>query len=245
MEGKIAGDQASSKVARKELMALRDTLDNQMSQAFPEWGQYLGQYRAASTQADQARVGQTLLNRAGQAAGSMGERPLTAAVLARSANDPDALVRAATGFNRATAARTLTPQQSSLLSALGGDAQGMQAAANGGRAVGSNTTQNLATQNVLTNALGGGKLARLVTGLKPVQAITTPVEKYVYGSLGVPERLNATVVEMLQNPERAQQILNRLDSPSRAAIQRWISEGGAGLGIGMSASSRQPAATSP
>lgn len=232
MEGKIGGDLASSKVARSQLIEARDALDAEMGKAFPEWGNYLKNYRAASTKADQARVGQTLLNRAAPVAdATTGERTLTPAALSRAANDPDALVRAATGFDKATASGTLTPNQLGLLGALGDDAASMNVVNNLGRAVGSNTKQNLATGNMLNTALGNGKLASLITGLQPVQRLTSPLEKLIYTPLGAPEQIKSTIAEMLANPAQAQAVMSRLDSPTRAAVERWIYQSGAGAAL--------------
>lgn len=229
MEGKIGGDQASSKVARRELIEARDLLDTKMSEAFPEWGTYLPNYRAASQQADQARVGQYILGKAGQVENAVtGERSLTPNLLARIANDPDSAVRAATGFNRGTAAGTLTQPQRGLLGALGDEASSMNAL-QAGRATGSDTAQNLASRNLLAGVLGP-RFGNAVAGLRPVQAGLTTLEK-AYGVLGAPKAIEATIVEMLANPQQAQAVMARLDAPTRQAVERWIAQSGATAGL--------------
>lgn len=215
-------DKPAARQASRELQTVKGLIDRSMSRAFPEWRSYLRDYRAASTRADQAKVGATLLDRARAAADPVtGERMFTPAKLARVTSNPDALVRKATRFPKARADRTLTPQQSGLLRALYDDASRMDAAANAGRAVGSNTAQNLATQNILRTVSGGSPLLNLLLKSEPAQRLTTGVEK-AYGVFGVPARLQEVLVEALENPQRAREIIARLPAPDRVLLEQAI-----------------------
>lgn len=230
MDGRLGADKASATTARRELMLVRDVLDRQMREAFPEWGSYLQNYKAASRRADQARVGERLLERSRQAVDPItGERTMSANDLASSANNVEGLVRQATGFRRATPESALTDQQRTLLSYLGDDAGRMAAAQNSGRAVGSDTAQNLATRNILSTLAGGSRLANLATQAQPMQRLAALGEK-TYGVLGVPDRLQSVLVEALSDPSRARQILGRLPGPDRRLVEGALSRVGGTLG---------------
>lgn len=229
MEGRVGGDLQSSKLARKELMTLRYLLDREMRAVYPEWGQAMGAMRGLNRQADQVAVGRELLDPTGQMVDSMGNRMLTPAHLARASNDPDALVQSATGFRRGSADATLSAPQQNLLAALGEDASRMNTAATAGRAVGSPTAQNLATQNLLAQVLGGGKVANAALNTQWVQRVTTPMEK-TYALFGVPERLRGVMTEALGDPVRAREMLARLPVDDRRAVEDALVQIGATLG---------------
>lgn len=232
MEGKIGGDMAASKVARRQLMEVRDALDAEMSRAFPQWGQYLQRYKADSTLATQARVGEGILNRARQGRNpATGERMLTGNDLAGTVNNIDQVVKRAAGFRHANARNTLTDQQRGLLANLGDDANRMVFAQSGGRAPGSDTAQNLGTQALMSNMFGGGQLSRMLGGSEPAQRLLlSPLQKTL-NLLGVPERLRGVTAELLGNPQAARTALANLNAQDRALVQRALAAAGAGAGM--------------
>lgn len=225
-------DKPAAKAASRELQQAKGVLDQEMAKVFPAWGDYLTNYTAQSRRMDQAKVGQSLLGMARQAADpNTAERSLGANALSRAANNPDALVRGATRFNKSSAGNTLTQEQSSLLRMLGDDASRMDFAATGGRAVGSDTAQNLATRNILSTLAGGNRLANLALQSQPVQRVAALGEK-TYGLLGVPERLQSVMVEALSDPTRARQILSRLPGPDRSLVEQALGNVSRRLAVG-------------
>jgi hypothetical protein len=225
-------DKPAAKAASRELQQAKGVLDQEMAKVFPEWGDYLSNYTAQSRRMDQAKVGKSLLGMARQAADpNTSERSLGANALSRAANDPDALVRGATRFNKSTAGNTLTAEQSNLLRMLGDDASRMDFAATGGRAVGSDTAQNLATRNILSTLAGGNRLANMALQSQPAQRMAALGEK-TYGLLGVPERLQSVMVEALSDPARAREILGRLPSPDRSLVEEALANVSRRLAVG-------------
>lgn len=225
-------DKPAAKAASKELLAAKGVLDREMKKVFPEWGDYLDEYVSQSKRMDQAKVGKSLLGMARQAADpNTSERSLGANALSRAANDPDALVRGATRFNKSTAGNTLTAEQSNLLRMLGDDASRMDFAATGGRAVGSDTAQNLATRNILSTLAGGSRLANMAMQTRPAQHVAALGEK-TYGLLGVPERLQSVMVEALSDPARAREILGRLPGPDRSLVEQALGNVSRRLAVG-------------
>lgn len=221
----------TGKAARRELTLAKSAIDRQMTKAFPEWGQFLRSYRGEMTRADQARVGQRLIEGpTGTRAidPNTGEPILTPANL-REGRNADRLVAQATGFPRASAERTLTAPQRSLLTALAEDADRIAAAQSPqrGAAVGSMTADNLATRNILGSIAPQSRIGQLVAGSQPVQRLAALGEK-TYGLFGVPQRLQEVAAEALANPARARQIIAALPGPDQALVsQALIRAGGA------------------
>lgn len=229
MEGRIAGDLASSKVARAQLMQAREILDRQMEKAFPEWGRYLTGYREASRAADQARVGMRFLEGSGAPRGTdaSGDVVLSPAALMAGRN-ADRLTQAATRFPRAQAAEALTPEQNQLLGNLARDADAMRAAQQAGRGPGSDTAQNLATQNVLRSLAGDNKLVGAALMSQPAKRMAGLAER-TYSLFGVPDRLQTVLVDALANPQQARALLARLPQQDRLLITQALARiGGTG-----------------
>jgi hypothetical protein len=214
MEGRLSGDLAAATQAKTELMTVRYLLDREMRKAVPQWGEYLRGYKAASRQADQARVGQTLLNRGASATENplTNERTLTPAAVSRLTNDPNQLVRTATGFRKASADRTLTPQQQATIAGLRDDLQRAESANNAGRAVGSNTAQNLGTM---------GRVGGVVEASLPIPAAARRVVSG--GRDAYREYVNEQVSKLLANPSKAREVLARLPTKDRAAVLQAFS----------------------
>lgn len=223
----------SGKAARRELTLVKSAIDKQMRQVLPEWGQFLSRFKGEMTRADQARVGQRLIE---GGAGTRAINPQTGEPILTPANllearNPERLVRQATGFPRASAERTLTPQQRSLLSALAEDADRMRFAEAAGRMAGSPTAQNLATQNIIRSLVSPqSRLGQLIGASEPVQRLASLGEK-TYGLLGVPQRLQEVTEQALSNPAEAQRILASLPIDDRRIISQALTRIGGFTGV--------------
>lgn len=225
------GDDTSGRAARRELTLAKAAIDRQMTRAFPGWGQFLKDYKGQMARADQARTGQRLLE------GSTGTRafdkdgnPLLTPANLREGRNADRLVAQATGFPRARAERTLTPPQRTLLDDLAEDSDRILAAQNAARGPGSNTAQNLATMNFLRSLAPQSRIAEFVLSTQPAQRLATLGEKGL-GVFGIPARLQAVTADLLQNPARAREVLERLPAADRSivseALTRTLGAGGA------------------
>jgi hypothetical protein len=197
------------------------------------FGDYLQNYRAESRRADQARVGQRLIEGpTGTRAidPNTGEPVLTPSNL-REGRNADRLVAQATGFPRARAQTTLTDPQRSLLTSLADDADRIAAAQQPqrGAAVGSMTADNLATRNILSSIAPQSRLGQLVAGSQPVQRLAQLGER-TYGLLGVPQRLQELTAEALGNPARARQIIAQLPGPDQALVIQALTRAGGAAG---------------
>lgn len=219
------GQDAAAKASRRELQTVKSMVDNEIRKVSPEYGQYLNIYRDASRAADRVDVGKRLLDASSTIQDSMGNPVLSPAKIGGLARDPDALVRQATGFKRANA-NTLTSNQASAVQDLSRDLSRQASTASAGKAIGSNTAQNLSGMNTAQDAIGalgsaipgGGFSNMALAGLNSV--------KKRYG-----EKVFAVVQDAMLNPERAAEVLQRLPDEQR---RRLIREYGPALGIGAS-----------
>jgi len=107
------------------------------------------------------------------------------------------------------------------LQAVGGDLAKKQASESLGKSAGSNTVQNLASQNLLgeltkstgMNIEGSGLIARLV---RPLDA--------AYKLFGAPDEIRGKLAQLMLNPQSAksQDILARIPAAQRPAFERAL-----------------------
>jgi hypothetical protein len=217
MSGNIEG-KANGKLAQKELIVVRDVLDRQMRQAFPEWGKFLKEYKGASREIGQIQTGEALLDRGGAVRDALGNNVLTPASFSRAAGDMDRTVAQATGFKKATAAGTLTPEQQGAVESVRQDLERFARSQTQGRAVGSNTMQNLIGGNTLQSAVGPVGAA----AIEPISGIALLGLNGLRKSYG--EKVAGIVEEAMLDPQRAAEILSKLPPKSRRMLTKQFVE---------------------
>jgi len=215
MSGQVEGKQ-SAKLATKELMTVRDLLDRQMRQDFPEWGNFLRNYKTASRKIGQVNVGEALLDK-GPNIRAIGEIPeLSPDKFAGAAADLDRTVQKATNFRRATAERVLTPRQIEVVDEVRRDLERYARARDRGRAVGSNTVQNAIGGNRVQDAVGPVGAAMIEPASGAALLALNAIRKN-YG-----EKVAAIVNEAMLDPNRAAEILAALPPKSRRMIVQQV-----------------------
>ena len=137
------------KMVKERLVTLIDKLTDGNYSAVSE------QYAQLSRPINQMKIGQALLNRAQpnkyMRGTEVGIRP---DAFSRAMSNPDSTARAATGYGKASMSRTMDPEQMATLNEIGRQFAGRGFAEGAGRAAGSNTAQNLVSQNFLRQVLG-------------------------------------------------------------------------------------------
>lgn len=213
MSGSVEG-KAGGKLAQKELMVVRDLLDRQMKQAFPEWGTFLREYQAASRELGQVNTGQALLGKSSAIPDALGNPVLSPAKFGGA--DLDRVVQTATGFRKAQADKVLTPEQLKAYDEVSRDLQRYARTAVAGKAVGSNTMQNAVGGNAVQSAIGpvGAAIVEPVSG---VALLGLNALRKNYG-----EKVAAIVEEALLDPNRAAEILATLPSENRRKIVQTV-----------------------
>lgn len=187
LDSRMATSNPAGLQASRELLAVRDALDQDITAAAPGFGQYLSDYAAASKPINAMEFLQGL--RLTDAQGNV--------TLAKVQNAITNLTkqRGASGSNPAKA---VSQAQLDTLTAIRDDLL-RQANSGAGKAVGSNTFQNLATNNILENALPGP--VRALTGgtSGPLGTAAGKVGNLVYG--GSNEAIQNRLLEMLLQPQ--------------------------------------------
>lgn len=217
MSGQIEG-KTHAKLATKELATVRDLLDRQMRQDFPQWGEFLRDYKAASRDINQVNIGEALLDK-GPNIRAVGDVPvLSPDKFAGAAADLDRVARQATGFRKARAERILTPKQTQVVDEVRRDLERYARVTNRIRPAGSDTMQNALGGNAVQSAVGpvGAAVIEPVSG---VAMLGLNAMRKHYG-----EKVGAIVEEALLNPQMAAEILSELPPKSRRAIVRQVSE---------------------
>ena len=215
MSGSIE-NKAGGKLAKKELMTVRDLLDRQMRQAFPDWGKFLREYKEGSRTIGQIQMGENLLGR-GSAIRAEGDiAQLTPASFSRAAGDLNRVAQQATGSRIASAERIATPKQLEAVDQVRRDLERYARTQTRTLPVGSPTVSNAIGGNRIQDAMGpvGAAMIEPVSG---AAMLFLNAARKNYG-----EKVAGIVNEAMLNPDRAAEILARLPPKSRRAITRQV-----------------------
>lgn len=226
LAGKLSGDQAKFRLARKELLDVRSTLDDAIEQAAPGFKAYLARYSELSKPIDQMKVMQEIQRRSQLTAADVttGENFLGTASFSRAL---DAAVQ--------KKGAQLSPRQLEQLNAIRTDMQYGQAI-NGPliKAPGSDTFQNLS----IAQAIGAG--GKKIPGIAAV--ITKPLD-WVYKLAGTDAAVNEALTRAMLDPKLAALMLQRATPQSMTRVSNALRAYGIGAGAG-AASSRSAPSTS-
>jgi hypothetical protein len=217
ISGQVEG-RAGAKFAQRELMTVKDVLDRQMRQAYPEWGKFLREYKAASKEIGQVKVGNRLLDKGPNISG-VGDIPvLSPDKFSGAAADMDRLAAQATGFRRARAENIVTQQQSKVVDEVRRDLERFSRSNSRAAPIagGSATMQNAVGGTRVQDALGpvGATMIEPVSG---AALLFLNAARKNYG-----EKVAGIVNEAILSPDRAAEILARLPPKSRRAITRQV-----------------------
>jgi hypothetical protein len=205
LSGKYGGENAAALKGSRELLAIRDSLNEEIGEQVPAFTQYLDVYRVGSVPINRMDMGSELLNSgAGPIPDAVTGAPiLTPFKFARATQDLDSTAARATGFKKAKAADILTASDLQLITGIRDDLQ-RQAAVSTATGGGSQTNARGAiAQRVARNAVNAlpwiGKYAEVLQ----TQANQGVQEKLAY---------------LLANPARAREVLKALAPPERSAL---------------------------
>jgi hypothetical protein len=201
--------------AKGGLSDMKDLLVGEIEKISPAYGAAKQVYQQMSEPINQMQVGQRLLQKYSSATNDLAGNPkLRAEAFNRALQDEESLLRNATGFKGRNALNdVMTPDQARTIRAVA-DELGLQSAVeNAGKATGSNTAQNLASQNVLRQLIGPTGLpqswaenALLTTIMRPVQFAAQAGEP----------RVTNRLAQALLNPQDAAELLQMANTPGLA-----------------------------
>ncbi len=216
---------AASAIGRNQQSALQGTkqaLLAEMEKISPLYAQAKDVYQQMSGPVNAMQTGQEFLSKVGSnTTDELGNPTLTANRFAGNLNALDKIAQKATGFKGAKADKVFTPDQLAVLQAVNGDLAKKAASESVGKSAGSNTVQNLASQNILgelTKSTGRdfgnfgllGRLARM---------LDTP-----YKLFGAPDEIRGKLAQLMLNPNSAESkaILARIPAAQRPAFERAL-----------------------
>lgn len=213
LDARMASSNPAGLQASRELLAVRDALDRDIAAAAPGFREYLQEYAEASKPINAMQFLQGL--KLTDAQGNITLAKVQNAI---------ANITKQRGAKGANDAKAVSAEQLEILRNLRDDL--LRSANSGaGKSIGSNTFQNLATNNILENALPGP--VRALTGgtSGPIGSLAGKVGNLVYG--GANEAIQNRLLEMLMQPQSGLAALqnvggNQLTGPlgGNALLQR-------------------------
>lgn len=211
-------------VERRALMGVKDELVSNMSRLIPEYAQGMQAYTAASPKISRMQVGQELMARtAANQTDALGNPIISPAKFASSTRPRmlDTITQKATGFNKAKAAQTLTPEQMQTLGAIRDDMQRQMFRQANAAQPGSATkeaieiSKKMARQEFLGKFGKVGRVANVA-----IDAFNNEGRKSV----------DYMVAQIIANPSEAQRILKSLSPKDRAQALSILSRLGGATG---------------
>lgn len=237
MEGKLQGEAANLKFAKGQLQTVKTLIDDAIEQAsmrakptgtaltapganialpggarrpVETWGDYLKTYTEMSKPINQMETLSDVLKRIqGGTTDKEGNAVLSAAKLNNILKNEGAKL-----------SKVLKPDQFDLLRSLAADLNASQLASSSGKAVGSNTVQNLAQGEILQRALGAtmGKST-------PATAIIGRLLQIPYGTANA--QIQSRVAQALLDPAEATRLLARKAAAQSPALDALLRGSGA------------------
>lgn len=211
LNGRAAGDDASARAASRELIQMRDMVDENLAARAPSFPEYLDAYRNASKPINRMEVGREILSRsAGTLQDVQGNPILTPSGVARTTNDLDAIAAKATDFKKAKASDILTAQDLAAIRAIQDDMQRI-ALRNRSATAGSQTAERLSV---------GERAA--VRGVASKLPWVGPLFEHFEGAAN--QRLNERLAFLMANPAEAQRVLKALPKDDASALRTTLNQ---------------------
>lgn len=211
LNGRAAGDDASARAASRELIQMRDLIDENLAARAPSFPEYLDAYRNASKPINRMEVGREILSRSsGTAVDEVGNPILLPASVARATNDLDAIAAKATDFKKARAADILTKADLSAIKAIQDD---MQRIARRARSAtpGSQTYESMTV---------GERAA--VRGVASRLPWVGPLFEHFENSAN--QRLSERLAFLMANPEEAKRVMAALPKEDAGALRTTLNQ---------------------
>lgn len=191
------------------VMDIKNLLVAEMDKVSPVYAQSRKAYQEASKPLNQMDIGDELLSAINPLTGR-----IRAAQFAGKLTDETA--KRATGFNKATLAKTLTPEQMAALNAVRDDLALAEFAQTAGRAVGSNTAQNLAYSNML-NRVGVPDFMRNFAGGQAIGKLTSRAGDMLYSKAN--QEIAALLSNTMLSPQDAARLMQLRDAANPALVK--------------------------
>lgn len=221
-------DNEENKFVKRELSVVKNALGHQMNKAVPEFRQAERTFAGMSEPINRMEVGRELLSRGGsKALNALDDPTLFNEKFASAISDGgESLVKSATGFRGKPLSKVLSQDDMALIEGVRKQLQAQTAAANLARSVGSNTAQNLASQNLMRQLAGPLGFSESVLSGPLAQSVLRPLS---WAASATEPTLQKKLAEALLDPKMAASFLEKVQ-PNKAAkliaeLQRYVPMG--------------------
>lgn len=219
-------EQAAISSAKREFVS-------ELERQNPSYGEARRAFRSMSAPANRLEVAQGLLGKvtANPAdVDQLGNQVLRPDAFGRAVGGLDKIAQKVTGQKNAKAGDILNSEQQGAVQSLLGDLSRVKVANNVGKSAGSNSIQNLASQNVLNEVAQGIGMPGLAEN-----SILGQVAHFAnkgYNLLGVPDKIRDKLTMVMRDPQspEAQKIIAKMTLPQRKAFFRALQGGSAQAG---------------
>lgn len=214
-----AAKRAGNDQMAKALIGTQEKLLGVIEKLNPAYAEARITFAEMSKPINQMDVGQLLLGKAAPPLYGGGQLGMNKAAFGRAMQNPDQTAKAATKFPGAKMEKVMTPEQMKILKAIEKELAGVADVENIGRATGSNTAQNLVSQNTLRQVLGPLGLPQGWAENTMLQTLMRPVQ--FTAKIGEP-KVAAKIAGSLADPEEFMRLLAL--TQQRSALQRFAPE---------------------
>lgn len=208
LSGKYGGESAAALKGSRELIAVRDALNEEIGQQVPSFTAYLNAYRQSSKPINRMQMGQELLERgSAPVPDDLGLPRLTPGAFSRASGDLDQTAARATGFSKAKASDILNSDDIGLIKAIQDDMQ-RQFRRQSSATVGSQTFERGAIERRLGN--------QIASRIPVVGGFVDAFEQ------AATQRVKERLAYMVANPEEARRVLAALPPKDRAVVNQAL-----------------------
>lgn len=234
----IAGSGKSyAQAATRELMQVRDVLDDEISRRAPSFSKYLLAYQKASKPINRMEVGRELLAIDSGSAildPVTGKQVLTPAQFSKKSRDLDAVAHKAAGFAKAKAEDILRPGDIANIKAIQDDLERQAFRATAGSGGNSQTFERQALDKRLANRAVGAAAGKIPFVGRYIQDFAEALDK------SKNDRLKERIAYLLANPSEARRVMAALPQAGRDIVSKALAQvgGAAGSASAVTASSQ-------
>lgn len=223
------------KTEKRAITSTKNELVGWLDKANPAYSQARKAFAEASVPINRMEVGQEILKRStgSQLPNVRGDFTLYPSSYGSALKNAEQIAKRTTGFGKGLE-ETFSPEQLATLNAIRSDLARGQSAQNMGRAVGSNTAQNLASQNLLRRTLGTLGAPESLAENTILRTVARPYQ--FISQMGEPKIQDALARALLDPQEAARLMATAEGTPFAKMLSDILSRtavaGGTGLALG-------------
>jgi hypothetical protein len=219
LSGKAGGDTAAAQAASRELMGVRDAIDQELTRRAPSFSRYLTAFQDFSKPINRMDVGRDLMAPSSGSAildAETGSQVLTPAQFSKKARNLDAVAARATGFAKAKATDILTPQDLVTIKAIQDDLERQAFRSTAGSGGNSQTFERQAVQERIARGAGREALRHVPVLGRYAGDFLDMLDK------SRNERVKERLAYLVANPDEARRVLAALPPQGQQIVSNAL-----------------------